>query len=66
MPGIDALQNQALGAKVYGGSDRILKSMDKIAITDGFYMLPLYNEIKMWGMSTGIKGFRAPANNIVK
>ena len=66
MPGLDALQAQALGAKVYGGADRNFKAMEKIGITDGFCMLPLYNEIKMWGMSTELKGFTAPANNIVK
>ena len=64
--GLDTLQNQALGAKVYGGADRNFKLMEELAITKGFCMLPLYNEIKMWGMSTGIKGFTAPANNIVK
>lgn len=66
LSGLDTLQNQALGAKVYGGSDRTFKEMERIAITEGFCMLPLYNEIKMWGMSTGIKGFTAPANNIVR
>ncbi len=66
MPGLDALQQQALGAKFYGGADRNFKAMEKIGITDGFCMLPLYNEIKMWGMSKGIKGFNAPGNNIVK
>jgi len=66
IPGIDNLQSQALGAKVYGGADRNFKAMEKIGITDGFCMLPLYNEIKMWGMSKGIDGFKAPANNIVK
>jgi len=66
MPGLDALQAQALGAKFYGGADRNFKAMEKIGITDGFCMIPLYNEIKMWGMSTGLKGFRAPGNNIVK
>lgn len=66
LPGLDALNARALEAKGYGGSDNSYKAMEKIGITDGRCMFPMYNEIKMWGLSTGIGGFVAPQANIIE
>ena len=65
IPGIDALNTQALSRPKVEGSDKLFAEMEKIGITNGFCMIPLYNEVKMWGMSTGLAGFTAPENNIV-
>lgn len=64
-PGMADLAAQALAAATPLAADAIYAQMEKISINEQYCMLPLFNVIENWGMSTGIGGFIAPPATVV-
>lgn len=62
---LSSLSTQALSAPKRIDSDAIYKQMEDIAIGEDHCLAPLYNEIKMWGMSKKLGGFVAPPAVII-
>jgi peptide/nickel transport system substrate-binding protein len=59
-PGMADLAAKALSAATPAEADLAYKDMEKVAINEQYCMLPLYNEIKNWGLSKSLGGFIAP------
>ena len=64
-PGMADLAAKALAAATPAEADTFYKEMEKVAITEQYCMLPMYNEIKNWGMSKSVGGFIAPPAVII-
>ena len=62
---LSGLAVDALAAKTKTAADAVYKQMETIAISDDHCLFPLYNEIKMWGMSRKLGGFVAPPAVVV-
>ena len=58
-PGMAELSAKALEASA-AESSKIYLQMEKIAITEYYCMLPMYQVINNWGMSKSLGGFDAP------
>ena len=59
-PGMADLAAKALSAATPAKADLNYKEMERVAIAEQYCMLPLYNEIKNWGLSKSVGGFIAP------
>ena len=64
-PGMADLGAQALAAATPLAADAIYAQMEKISINEYFCMLPLFQVIENWGMSTGLGGFIAPPATVI-
>ena len=65
-PGTAELAAQALAAAGPKAADAIYARLEKVSINEQYCMLPLFNVIENWGMSTGLGGFIAPAATVVE
>lgn len=62
---LDGLAASALAATTKSAADSFYKQMETAAIGDDHCLVPMYNEIKMWGMSRKLGGFIAPPAVII-